>query len=150
MQLPNNLFFEQVEAMLSEGNEVQLRIRGNSMRPWLRDNRDIVALTPIKTYQRSLQKGDVVLFRYRGGHILHRIVRHPGEQFILSGDGNYRITEQCCADDILAVMTRIIRPSGRIVEVSSRNWRLRSWSWRMLPAIVRKIILGVLWRVGIR
>ena len=33
MQLSNRLFFEQVEAMLAEGHEVQIRMKGHSMRP---------------------------------------------------------------------------------------------------------------------
>lgn len=31
--LPNQLFFAEVEAMLSEGREVQIRMKGHSMRP---------------------------------------------------------------------------------------------------------------------
>ena len=36
MLLTNRLFFEQVEAMLAEGHEVQIRMKGHSMRPLLR------------------------------------------------------------------------------------------------------------------
>ena len=32
MLLTNRLFFEQVEAMLAEGHEVQIRMKGHSMR----------------------------------------------------------------------------------------------------------------------
>ena len=41
MLLTNRLFFEQVEAMLAEGHEVQIRMKGHSMRPLLRNERDI-------------------------------------------------------------------------------------------------------------
>ena len=44
--LPNQLFFAEVEAMLSEGREVQIRMKGHSMRPLLRSERDQVVLTP--------------------------------------------------------------------------------------------------------
>ena len=47
MQLSNRLFFEQVEAMLAEGHEVQIRMKGHSMRPLLRSERDIAVLTPM-------------------------------------------------------------------------------------------------------
>ena len=46
MLLTNRLFFEQVEAMLAEGHEVQIRMKGHSMRPLLRNERDIAVLTP--------------------------------------------------------------------------------------------------------
>ena len=91
--LPNQLFFAEVEAMLAEGREVQIRMKGHSMRPLLRSERDQVVLTPCADPAR-LQPGDVVLFRCCGRHILHRIVRRDGERLTLAGDGNYRITEQ--------------------------------------------------------
>lgn len=325
MLLSNRLFFEQVEAMLAEGHEVQIRMKGHSMRPLLRSERDIAVLTPIARYTghsaahmahkksmppansnsqqpnngtlpppakaaisttppptsagcAALQPGDVVLFRCEGRHILHRILRiepesgemppqsanttvetitktpeasatptaataqaatataatpsatvvtattpstteasaiptavttetaaevvtmtsdagdtpapvptlrengkatpplptrpensenpqatsNPGQtpgqtspapprlRFTLAGDGNYRLTEHCTATDIAAVMTSVIRPSGRIVLTASRRWRRQSRCWLALPAGVRRFILRVLWRLGIR
>ena len=322
MQLSNRLFFEQVEAMLAEGHEVQIRMKGHSMRPLLRSERDIAVLTPIARYtgnseaaaaarkqnrlarnetspdtaansniaansntaansdtdrlpsgSQALQPGDVVLFRCEGRHILHRILRiepesgemppqsanttvetitktpeasaiptaatteaatataatpsateasaiptaiptattteaattaasatasnagdtpaplpalrktgkatpplparpensenpqatsNPGQtpaetaptpprlRFTLAGDGNHRMTEHCTATDIAAVMTAVIRPSGRIVSTASRRWRRQSRCWLMLPAAVRRFILRALWRLGIR
>ena len=76
--LPNQLFFAEVEAMLAEGREVQIRMKGHSMRPLLRSERDQVVLTPCADPAR-LQPGDVVLFRCCGRHILHRIVRRDGD-----------------------------------------------------------------------
>ena len=283
MQLSNRLFFEQVEAMLAEGHEVQIRMKGHSMRPLLRSERDIAVLTPIARYtgnsetaaaarkqnrlarnetapdtaansdtdrlpsgSQALQPGDVVLFRCEGRHILHRILRiepesgemppqsanttvetitktpeasatptaatteapsateasatasdagdtpaplpalrengkatpplparpensenpqatsNPGQtpaetapapprlRFTLAGDGNHRMTEHCAATDIAAVMTAVIRPSGRIVSTASRQWRRQSRCWLTLPAAVRRFILRALWRLGIR
>ena len=298
MLLTNRLFFEQVEAMLAEGHEVQIRMKGHSMRPLLRSERDIAVLTPIARYtggseaaaaarkqnrlarnetspdtaansdtdrlpsgSQALQPGDVVLFRCEGRHILHRILRiepesgemppqsanttvetitktreasatpmaattqaattatpsataetaatpsataasatasdagdtpaplpalrengkatpplpartensenpqatsGPGQtpaetapapprlRFTLAGDGNHRMTEHCAATDIAAVMTAVIRPSGRIVSTASRRWRRQSRCWLTLPAAVRRFILRALWRLGIR
>ena len=298
MQLSNRLFFEQGEAMLAEGHEVQIRMKGHSMRPLLRSERDIAVLTPIARYtgnsetaaaarkqnrlarnetapdtaansdtdrlpsgSQALQPGDVVLFRCEGCHILHRILRiepesgemppqsanttvetitktpeasatpmaattqaattatpsataetaatpsateasatasdtgdtpaplpalrengkatpplpartensenpqatsNPGQtlaetapapprlRFTLAGDGNHRMTEHCAATDIAAVMTAVIRPSGRIVSTASRRWRRQSRCWLTLPAAVRRFILRALWRLGIR
>ena len=220
MQLSNRLFFEQVEAMLAEGHEVQIRMKGHSMRPLLRNERDIAVLTPIAKYAPApvpaagapadpvpetraaggtrhpapppsgigaLRTGDVVMFRCEGRHILHRIVgietgvrcegnrpvcapaagnapspaasaENPAERdsaagtlrFTLSGDGNYRTTEHCLGKDIVAVMTAVILPSGRIVRTSSRRWKRRSRRWLALPRGVRRFVLRVMWRLGIR
>lgn len=147
--LDNRLFFEQVEAMLAEGLEVQIPMRGNSMRPLLRDGRDtaVVARCP-DTY--SPGRGDVVLFRSGGRHILHRIRRRDGELFTLSGDGNYRLEEHCVAADIRAVLVRVIRPSGRVVECASRRWRWQSQLWLALPAFVRRYALAVPQQIAYR
>ncbi|MFR5934288.1 MAG: S24/S26 family peptidase [Alistipes shahii] len=116
--LPNQLFFAEVEAMLAEGREVQIRMKGHSMRPLLRSERDQVVLTPC-TDPARLRPGDVVLFRCCGRHILHRIVRRDGERLTLAGDGNYRITEQCTTRDVAGIAVRVIRASGRVVGCDS-------------------------------
>ena len=74
----------------------------------------------------------------------------PRLRFTLAGDGNHRMTEHCAATDIAAVMTAVIRPSGRIVSTASRRWRRQSRCWLTLPAAVRRFILRALWRLGIR
>ena len=56
MLLTNRLFFEQVEAMLAEGHEVQIRMKGHSMRPLLRNERDIAVLTPIEIGRASCRE----------------------------------------------------------------------------------------------
>lgn len=280
MQLTNRLFFEQVEAMLAEGHEVQIRMKGHSMRPLLRNERDIAVLTPIAKYALlpgsgsdsepdlgsgrsagsasethaakgitptdnatdsntsdtrenpagdslcpadnpasdimpahsntgtpcqgshtargtrhpapptgigALRPGDVVLFRCEGRHILHRIVRietgirceenppvcapaagntqSPAVstkyseatasgagtlRFTLAGDGNYRMTEHCLGKEIVAVMTAVILPSGHIVRTDSPRWKRRSRRWLALPQGVRRFVLRVMWRLGVR
>lgn len=153
MQLRNDIFFTHVEAMLAEGTDVKIRVKGYSMRPLLRDNRDVVTLTPTEKYvadKGPLKSGDVVLFIYRGKHILHRIARIDGQTITLAGDGNYRLTETCTEAQVLAVMTSITRRSGRTVDVASHRWRLQSRIWLALPPILRRIILRVLFALGIK
>ena len=120
--LPNQLFFAEVEAMLSEGREVQIRMKGHSMRPLLRSERDQVVLTPC-TDPARLRPGDVVLFRCCGRHILHRI-------------------------DVAGIAVRIIRASGRVVGCASPGWQLRSRLWLAIPPWLRRQVLRVLWHSG--
>ena len=44
----------------------------------------------------------------------------------------------------------VILPSGRIVRTSSRRWKRRSRRWLALPRGVRRFVLRVMWRLGIR
>ena len=67
MKTVSNLLLEEAIAVLQEGKNVSLYIRGNSMFPFLRDGKDILELCP--PGDRALGRGDVVLFRY-GGNVL--------------------------------------------------------------------------------
>ena len=147
MLLTTRLFFEQVEAMLAAGHEVQIRMKGHSMRPLLRSERDQVVLTPC-TDPARLQPGDVVLFRCYGRHILHRIVRRDGERLTLAGDGNYRITEQSTFCVVVGFVVCVIRATGRVVSCDSPGWQLRSRLWLAIPPWLRRQVLRVLWHSG--
>ena len=139
--IDNGIFFREVERLLDEGDSVTIRVRGNSMRPLLRNGRDRIILK--KATEEDLCKGAVMLFRYRGTYCVHRVVRIDGDTVIFAGDGNYRTEERAARGDIMAVM----RPSDRIVECASIRWRLQSAVWLALPQIVRRGILGVLRRL---
>ena len=64
MRISNELFFEEVERLLSEGLEAEFILRGFSMRPLLEDKRDRVIVAPLRGERP--QCGEVYLFRYRG------------------------------------------------------------------------------------
>lgn len=58
--------------LISEGHQVTIPVRGNSMSPFLTDGRDRVLLTPVPE---RISRGDIVLFRRKSGqYILHRII----------------------------------------------------------------------------
>ena len=63
-QIPNELFFTWVETEIAEGNSVRFRLKGQSMFPLLRNERDEVVIYPCVADE--LQPMDVVLFRYQG------------------------------------------------------------------------------------
>ncbi|MEG2612034.1 MAG: S24/S26 family peptidase [Alistipes sp.] len=146
MQLANKIFFAQVEELLAQGDEVQLRVKGYSMRPLLRNERETVILTPY--HGEELHPLEIALFRHRGGHVLHRIVHIAGNRVTLQGDGNYRQQEHCATEDILATVRCIIRPNGRKIDCQSTSWQLRSRCWLALPALMRRYILALLFRLG--
>lgn len=148
MQLANKIFFAQVEEMLAEGREVQLLVKGHSMRPLLRSERDTVVLAPYRGEQ--LHRSDIVLFRYRDRHVLHRIVRIEGDRLTLEGDGNYRLQEHCTVADVVAIVRRVVRPGGRVIACESLRWHISSRTWRLFPPLIRRYLLAFLYRAGIR
>lgn len=79
---------------------------------------------------------------------LCRLMRREGDRLLLAGDGNYRVTERCTTADVVGRLDAVRRPSGRIVRCASRGWRLRSRCWTALPALLRRLVLGILRRLG--
>ncbi|MCL2133645.1 MAG: S24/S26 family peptidase, partial [Bacteroidales bacterium] len=101
-RVENTVFFEEVAHSLSEGRPVELRVQGNSMRPCLRGGKDRVVLYPTKDAE--LKKGCIVLFRYRGNYLLHRIVKRNKDSLTLQGDGVFAQQEQAVVADVVGVV----------------------------------------------
>ncbi len=129
-KVDNDTFFACVEAELAEGRPVRFRLKGNSMFPLLRNGKDVVVLE--KCPAESLQPMDVVLFRYRGKHVLHRIIRREGERLLIQGDGSIVAKEECKVDDVVGKVVQICRPSGKEIPVGSWKWTIPSRMWHGL------------------
>ena len=145
LELSNELFFAEVEQLISQGESVTITIKGNSMRPWLQNSKHKVIVKPLA--DSILQCGDIALFRYKGKHILHRVVKIENDKITFSGDGNIGIKEHASKDDVIALVESIITPSGRVIECNSNEWKTKSKLWLALPQFARRIILGILRRL---
>ena len=146
-QIPNNLFFAWVESEIAEGRSVRFRLKGNSMFPLLCNERDEVLLTPCTADE--LHPMDVVLFRYRDNHVLHRIHRIEGDRLFIQGDGSFVAKEECDRKDVIGKVTQIIRSSGKCISVDSCRWKLPSYCWVHL-GIFRKPLLRILHIIFLR
>lgn len=144
--LPNEIFFAEVERMIAEGDSVIIKVKGNSMRPLIRSDRTSVRLSPCDVS--TLELGDVVLFRYRGRHVMHRIIERREDDLLLAGDGNYKQVERCRLGDVVAKVDAVIRPDGKVIACDSRRWRTASRCWLALPQFVRRCILSAMYRLG--
>ena len=76
---------------------------------------------------------DVVLFRYRGKHVLHRIICREGERLLIQGDGSIVAKEECTVDDVVGKVVQICRPSGKEIPVGSWQW---TWSIALVCELV--------------
>lgn len=140
-QIPNDAFFNLVEDEISNGRKVQFRIKGDSMSPLLRDNKDDIVLYPCVGDE--LSPMDIVLFRYKGKYLLHRIIRREGNRLYIQGDGSYIAKEECFIDDVIGKVQMIVRPSGKIISVNSWQWRWLSYIWLKIR-IIRNLLLRIL------
>ena len=84
----NAEFLPEVFALVNEGHDVTIPLRGFSMRPFLEDGRDLAILCKI---DRPLKVGDIVLAELSPGrYALHRIRRLDNTHVQMLGDGNLR------------------------------------------------------------
>lgn len=143
-QIPNEVFFAWVESEIAGGHSVRFRLKGQSMFPLLRNERDEVVLYPCSAEE--LRPMDVVLFRYQGRHVLHRVLRREGERLFLRGDGSYVAREECTVVDVVGKVREIVRPSRKVVSVNDWQWRLPSRLWCGL-GVFRNPCLRVLHRL---
>lgn len=140
-QIPNDLFFNWVEGEIAQGRSVQFLLKGVSMYPLIRGGKDKIVLSPCSPGE--LRPMDVVLFRYRGQHLLHRIIRRDGDLLTIKGDGSYVAMEVCNVFDVIGRVQVVIRPSGKEIPVVSWKWKLPSFIWNKM-GILRNPILKIL------
>lgn len=117
MNVDNALFFATVEENIAAGQQVKITLRGTSMLTTLREG-DTLTLAPLA---RRPKVGDVVLFRYYGKHLLHRIVIIHGGRLTMQGDNCYTV-EHAVREDIVAILTHV----DRIGDTDGAEWAAAS------------------------
>lgn len=117
--IENTVLFEDVKHIVAEGGSVSLRVKGGSMRPFLRDGKDIVELEALGGMRP--ERGMVLLFEHRGTCVLHRLRKIKGNELKFRGDGNYRVSEQCPPEEIVAYVSKINR-GGKIIRYGTLRW----------------------------
>lgn len=142
LNLPNHLLIPQVKQLIEKGHTVTLRVKGHSMRIFLKNNRDLATLAPIKPEE--LKVGQVVLAEVAPNcYVLHRIIKLTPTSLTLLGDGNVNITEKCRPSDVIAVATAFYRKGRTTPDLTTGlKWRIYSKIWKWLTPF-RRIILGV-------
>ncbi len=89
LECPGAEFYELGRALIESGRSFRLRVRGQSMFPWIRDG-DVIEVVPVTMDQ--VRVGDIVFFR-RGRLLLaHRVIQRlaDGEtvQWVTRGDNH--------------------------------------------------------------
>ena len=138
--VPNNAFFENVEQMLSEGNNVEFRCFGRSMQPYLRgDGSEVIVASPF--LPEELIPGTIVLFRYHGKYLCHRIVDRKENKLLIQGDGVVKKQERITVSEVMGIVRIIIRNNKKTESTQSkaaqRYWRC----WLRLSPIRRYLLL---------
>lgn len=98
---------------------------GSSMLPFLREKRDIIEIRPVKG---KVKKYEVALYRRGKIYILHRCIHASSAGYVFAGDHNTFKEYGVKDEDILGVMTRVIR-SGHYVYPSNLFYKLYYHIW---------------------
>lgn len=138
--ISNADYFAEVQRILREGKEVRIRVKGNSMCPFIQDGDTVL----LRAYQgQSLPLGTNILAKDKDKFVFHRFVGKKNGQYILAGDGNLVLREYVAAADIIAIAyMHYPQIGGEPIDID-RNWaRLRGLGWyhiRLLRRIVAKL-----------
>lgn len=134
----NDVLFSQVVSLLREGHEVSIPVKGGSMLPLIREGRDSVSLVSVSS-ETILRRGDIVLFKWRGSYILHRVLSFRDGVAEIQGDGNVCGTEHPHIEDIFGRVISISR-KGRSIDPNSPLHLLEFRIWLFLRPLRRYLL----------
>lgn len=115
----------ELKKAFSQGRQGSLQVTGTSMVPFLRHKKDWVLLRPPAG---EPQVGQILLFRVGDRLVLHRLRRKKQKHYIMNGDGQ-ATWEEIAPEQVEAVVTAVIRQSGRILPCDGMAFRLLSALW---------------------
>lgn len=111
--------------LVSQGHIVYTNV-GYSMLPLLRQKKDIIEIE--RKESKRCQKYDVVLYKRGDKYILHRILKVRPCDYVIAGDHCINIEQGITDDQILGVMTRVIR-NGKEIKVTDLGYQLYVHLW---------------------
>ena len=140
-EIDNAVLFRLVKEALDEGHTATVRARGISMRPFIEHERDIIMLAAVRAEE--IKRGDAVLAETKTGlFVLHRVIRREGNVLTLKGDGNWRGTESCEVENVIARAVAFYRKGRQKPDlVCGMKWRIYSKVWMALSP-VRRLLLA--------
>lgn len=98
----NRQYFEEVRRLLISGKEIQIPVRGHSMKPFIKEGNYV----QLEAFQkRHLKLGMILLALHEGRYVLHRLVKIKKNFLVLAGDGNINQLEYVSHEETFAVVT---------------------------------------------
>lgn len=139
---------QDIEQILLQGNNIQIKPQGYSMYPVIVPGRDEAVVEPAE--DSKLKRGDVVLYRRvaeNAEHILvlHRIWKVKPEGIYLVGDNQKEIEGPLMRSQIKGIMAGMYR-KGKYISVRNPWYRLLTGGWLILRPI-RPIVAGLAARI---
>ncbi|MFR3043194.1 MAG: S24/S26 family peptidase [Thomasclavelia spiroformis] len=128
MKIDTKIYLSFLKEMIEQNMDVSIVISGNSMSPFLVNQRDVIYLSKIN---RKLKKGDLVLYqRLSGQYVVHRIVKVKKSGYYLAGDNQIAIEGPILDKQIFGLVTKVKR-KGKWIEAGNFWWEFfeHVWIW---------------------
>lgn len=74
---------DNLEKRIKDEGFLVSNIKGVSMLPFLKQNKDNVVITKV---DKPIEKYDIVLYKSKGNYVLHRVININGDDLIIKGD----------------------------------------------------------------
>lgn len=125
--------------LVESGEEVSMRIAGNSMAPFLIHERDYIHF---EQPSRPLKVGDMVFYQRKNGQfIMHRIYKVKPDGYYMAGDAQTMIEGPIEREQIFALITKV-RRKGKWILPGNFWWEFFAHIWiHMIP--VRHVLMGL-------
>lgn len=114
------------EEMLDKSGYLVFTNVGTSMMPLLRQGRDVMEIR--RKGDERCRKYDAVLYKVGSKYILHRIIKVRENDYVIVGDNCYRREYGITDEQILGVLTGIVR-GGKHISVDDRAYKLYVHLW---------------------
>jgi len=130
--------FDSINIMLQEGYDAEFTVVGNSMWPFLSNERDRVIVRARENS--SIKKGDIVLFcPEEGRYLLHRVTQLRDGMFQTAGDGNC-FYDGFFPEECLNSIAISFRRKEKFVSCQNLLYRIYSKIWMFLFPIRRHLL----------
>ena len=97
-----------IRQAIAVGGSVRVRVKGNSMAPFLINGRDTVFFEALPS--RALRSGDILLFQRKNGrYVMHRLYRIENGLLTFVGDNQSRLEKGVEKEQVIAFVNHCVR-----------------------------------------
>lgn len=130
-------YLSTIKELIVQDKQVSIVIKGNSMAPFIINNRDCIYIEKIKD---TLKKGDFVFYqRLNGQYVTHRIIKIINDEYYLAGDNQIVIEGPILRKQILGKITKVKR-KGKWIKKGNFYWEFFEHVWIYLLPWRKKIM----------
>lgn len=123
INIPNNLYFEEICRRIQQKRGVKVIVQGHSMEPFLKDGKDAAIFDALPDGHR-FRKGELLLFTYGNRYIMHRVYRIRHNTLYMKGDHQNQ-WEIIHKEDVRAWVSCVEYANGRRIHSMSPSWKIQ-------------------------